>query len=236
MAITLLLFISTLPSSSGAGEVISYLPNETMRITVVCKDTSSALCSSSTACSLNIFYPNWTTFLQDQELTYNSTHFYYDTNSSWYTGVYHAVANCTDGTVYGVTDWDFYVGSPSTEVQEATTSRGIYILFGIAVLFFIAFLTIKQPTYKWSFFMFSLLFLVAALNIASISLRNEASSQNIINIFDTIGAISYYMIWFFGGLIIIIWILTFIASLADKKKMREYERIGQPWQPPGGFK
>lgn len=222
------LLVLLLPLCLGVGEELSYEPNTTMEIIIKCFDVNSNLCSDSTTCELDVFYPNMTNWIYNQTMTWNGTFFNYTAPETETLGVYHASAVCSDGSDSGYTSFDFYVGRPSTEVQSGITTTAIFILIIVAGLFFIGFIFVKKAPYKWSFFLFSLLFMVMTLNIASISLRNEAGSENIRNIFDQIGAGCYIMYWFIGGLFFFIWILTFIASLSERRHMKMAERIGMP--------
>jgi len=217
-----------LPSiNAQTDDKISYEPNETMHLVLICKDTNSNLCEG-TDCTIDVYYPNMTLYQQNKPMIHNSTNFYYDCPGVYLLGNYHAMANCSDGTTAGVTEWDFYVGRPSTESQSNMTILAIILLFALATLLFLGFFKTEKFIFKWSFFLFSLLFIVISLNIVSIALFNEAGTSTIRSIFDTLGAICYYMYWFIGGILLIIWILTTIASLADRKHMQQARAIGEP--------
>jgi len=116
--------------------------------------------------------------------------------------------------------------SISKEAQASSVTRSIVVILIIAVLFFIAFLFITHPPLKWSFFLLAIFFLVMTVNVVSISLSNEAGNKNISNIFDKLGALSYYMYYFVAGLIIFIWIFSIFNTLANKKTMREAYAVG----------
>lgn len=213
---------------SAVGEEVFFEPNTTMDLKVYCFDTSSALCDAGVSCYLNTFYPNMTPFKTGLYMSFNSSsnYFNYTINGTTIVGAYKAITSCNDSTNSGYSSFDFYVGRPSTDVQVKMIITAIVGLLIIASLLFVGFLKIESFPFKWTMFMFSFLFFLMTVNIISISLRNEAGNENIINIFDTLTAGCYYLYWFTGGLLLIIWTLTFIAQLADKKHMRMAEQVG----------
>lgn len=145
-------------------------------------------------------------------------------------------------------DIDFHInagGFESTDSRTSAANRGVLIIFGIAILFFVAFLfTPKEKTsqdemgnlvtsgnnrpFKWTFFLLSILFLTIAVNTTFISIYNDIGDTQIGAIFDKLGAFSYYMFWFSFGLLIFLWVFTTIASLADKRRMKQAESVGLP--------
>ena len=219
------MLILILPSCSSA-EQISFEPNTSMELKLFCFDTDTDLCGSGISCEVTVFYPNSTTYIDNQSMSQTGSYWNYTANASSTLGIYKAVANCHDATTSGYSSWDFYIGRPSTEVQEATTTRSIYILLGIAVLCFTAFLFISHPPIKWSFFLLAILFISITVNVASISLYNEAGNENIRNIFDKLGAMTYYMYYFVAGLIAFIWIFSIFNTLASKKTMKQAANVG----------
>lgn len=209
-------------------EELYFEPNETMDLKVYCFDVNNSFCNSTTNCQITIFYPNSTRYAYNQSMDYSNNYFNYTANASETLGAYSTIAYCQSGGSEGYLSFDFYVGRPSTDPQIKTTILGIVILLSIAALFFIGFLFIKKDLFKWSFFLFAILFFVITINIVSISLRNEAGSENIRNIFDKIGAVSYYMYWMCFGLIAIIWMFAVIMTIGNKWKMRRAAQVGQP--------
>lgn len=229
----LLLFVITIlvgtfvGSAYADGEELFFEPNKTIDIKAYCFDSNKSFCASGTSCYISLFYPNTTVFVDNATMSVTGSYYNYTRNGTTKLGVYRAMINCVSGsTAFGYKDFKFYIGRPSTYVQGKTTNQAIYILFGISILLFVGFLFIEKAPFKWSFFLFSLLFLVMAINVVSITLRNEAGNENIRNIFDTLGSICYYMYWFIGGLFLMIWVLTTLASLAERKNMQQAERIG----------
>jgi len=213
---------------SAEGEELAFEPNETMNLKFYCFNASKALCDSGTICQITIYYPNMTVFIDNQSASNSGSYWNYSATETNTLGVYSAMVDCQSGGLgYGYQGFKFYVGRPSTLVQGQAISRSLYIFFGIAILMFIGFLAMPKPLFRWTFFLFFLLFLVAGINMISISLYNEAGSEQMISIFDTIGAGSYILYWFFGGLIAFLWIFSIFNTLSSRKTMRQAAAVGQ---------
>ncbi len=211
------------------GEELAFEPNSTMDLKAYCFDVNESHCASGTACQISIFYPNTTVWIGNASMSVTSNYYNYTNTSPDTLGVYKAIIDCNSGAdSHGYEPFRFYIGRPSTYVQEKTTSTAMYILFGVAIILFVGFLFVpkEKASFRWTFFLLSVLFIVITINVVSIMLYNEAGNENIRSIFDTLGAICYYMYWFIGGLMLIIWILTTIATLAERKNMRQAEMIG----------
>lgn len=216
---------------AAEGEEMFFEPNTTMDIKVFCFDTDSSLCATGVSCKLDTFYPNMSPFRTNLDMQYQSTSNYFNysiINGTGFVGPYNAVATCNDSITSGYSSFVFYVGKPSTEVQVRMVTISIIVLLVVASLLFYGFLVIKSFPFKWSMFMFSFLFFLMVINIVSIQLMNEASNENVRGIFDTLAGGVYYLYWFTGGILLIIWVLTFMAQLADKQHLRMAEQIGTP--------
>lgn len=192
------------------------------------------ICDNCTFINISsILYPRNKTFaIQNVEMTSDGPQYNYtfcDTNIS---GKY--IVNMfgdEDGDT--LTDsFDFEVnpqGIESTEARTSSINISIIFLVLLGLLLFIAFLFTKNSApVKWTFFMFSIIFLVAALNIISISLSDIVVNPNMENFFDGITAIAFYFYWFVGGLLIIMWLFTFLNTWLFKKNMKRLQKFGGP--------
>lgn len=230
--ILLLLFgILLVANVMAIGEELSYTPNETMDLKAHCFDENKTECAPGTTCRITIYYPNNSVFVNNQSMFRDTgnTFYNYTAAATSTLGVYNAVIDCNSAaTASGYESSKFYVGNPSTEVQTMAINAALYILFGVAILLFIGFLFVKHVPLKWTFFLLSILFIVIAVNTVSISLRNEAGSENIRNIYDKIGAGAYIMYWVCAGLILFIWIFSIFNSISNKRTMEMARRVGQP--------
>lgn len=225
--ILFLLGIFLIGSVFAVGEELYFEPNTTIDLKIYCFDGNGNWCDSATTCQITSFYPNGSRFFFNKSMSLYGNYYNYTQTGNNILGVYSTVAYCLNGS--GSTDYesfDYYIGRPSTSIQQATITRGIYLLGGIAILLFILFLFIKQPTLKWTFFLFAFLFITITMNVASISLRNEAANENIRNIFDKIGSLSYIMYYLIGGLVAFLWIFSIFNTLSSKQTMRQAEQVG----------
>lgn len=187
--------------------------------------------ANATQCNITsiIYSPNSTTLLSDLVMTKRGVEFNYTflQNYTQSVGRYIVSGEC-DHIVWAY-DFDINIdGVYSTQEKTDTTNTGVYFLFGIGALLFIGFLFIEKPIFKWSFFLVSILFIVIGINVVAISIYNDLGDTPMGNIFDQIGAGCYYMYYLIGGLFLFIWVLTTIASIADRKRMKQAEDAGLP--------
>lgn len=180
--------------------------------------------------NITILYPN-TTILIDNELMTAGAGFIYYSLTATQTNLTGEYAVYVDGD--GLTDYQtsFVVNNNGENISDAaaeSVTRGIYVLLVISVLFFIGFYWNKEPVWKWTFFLLGLMFLIVTLNLVGISIHNYSLESDVFNVFDKIGAISYFMIWFVGGLLLMIWILKVLASLAERRNMAAAQAVGSP--------
>lgn len=191
---------------------------------------NGSYCSTSAICNLTVYYPNNSIFIDNAKMQNNYSYHNY-TFTTYTDGVYFTSMTCNDGGNSGSDTFFFRINSigiePSEEISQAV-NRGIYFLFGLSALFFIGFLVMNKFIFKWTFFLFSLLFIVITVNLISISIHNEIGHTNIGVVFDKIAASSYYFYWFIGGLLLIMWVFTTLASLADRRRMKQAEAVGSP--------
>lgn len=209
--------------------------NYTLELTMAHANLSTC---TDCSCTYSLYYPNGTVLVQDVNGVSSRGYCSY-TNFTNFSGIYGGEMVFNDSLDFGRVSFEMEVnptGVKSSEMKSAAVNRGIYVLFGIAFLLFMGFLfTPKEYSpFKWTFFLLSILFIVIGINIIGISIKSEAVSSNIVNVFDQLGAVSYYLYWFIGGLLLFIWILTTIASLVDKKNMKQAQAVGE-YTTTGGF-
>lgn len=120
------------------------------------------------------------------------------------------------------------IGIDSTQTRNDTIRSGIYFILALSAIFFFAFIFLDTniAALRWTFFILFILFVVIGVNMVSITLYNEMGNTHIAAIFDQLAAASYYFYWFIGGILLIIWVLTAVASLADRKNMKQAQATG----------
>lgn len=187
-------------------------------------------CSSSAICNTTIIYPNSTILINNKQMQNQIAFHNYTLNSSLVSnGEYETTITCIDGSQSGSETFFFEVnptGIRSTDQRQTATSRALYVIFGLAIIFFVGFLTFSNPPVKYSFMIVSIIFGVASINLAFQTLRYEVVSNELLDVFDFLSAASFYFYWFAGGLLIIIWILTFFNTMNESFSKQKYDKFG----------
>lgn len=198
------------------------------------KDSCIPIYQTCSNCSYNnitsIVLPNKSVDLLEVSMTKQGTYYNYTYCSANTSGEYFVNGRGDLNGVIGVWDYNFYInpqGIIATEERTQSTTRAIYFLFGIGLLLFVGFLFVKESKpIKWTFFICAVIFLVAALNIISITLTDEVVNPNLESFFDSFTAIAFIFYWFAFGLLILMWIFTFFNTYFYKKNMRNAQRYG----------
>lgn len=187
-------------------------------------------CSISSICNATVIYPNSTLLINNKQMQNQVSFHNYTLNSSLVSnGEYETIIICTDGTSNTFETFFFEVnptGIRSTDQRQTATSRALYVIFGLAIIFFVGFLTFSNPPVKYSFMIISIIFGVASINLAFQTLRYEVVSNELLDVFDFLSAASFYFYWFAGGLLIIIWILTFFNTMNESFSKQKYDKFG----------
>lgn len=196
-------------------------------------DFDGAICSSGASCNITINYPNSTTLISNNETTNLNNGYFNKTLSETQTntnGEYQACVFCSDKGINGTSCFVYEVNPPGIRPSDQKTtsiSRGIWFFFVIGILLFIAFLFVKSsvPT-RWTFFILSIIFFLIGLNIIFVGLQDEVVNPRLETFFDSFTAISFVMYWFMGGLLIIMWLFTFLNTWLYKKNLKNAQRFG----------
>ena len=56
-------------------------------------------------------------------------------------------------------------------------------------------------------------------------MAEEIMSSNLSNFFNFLAAVSFYALWFIGGLIFIIWFLTFLNTWLVRKNSLAFKKL-----------
>jgi len=224
------LFILVIPLISAASPAFYVERDSNYSLQFSC-NIDGSMCSNDANCNVTI--TNITTLMADMPTSnllnarfeYNLTQ-----NETAAPGEYSLKIDCIDGDLNGTSTILYEVngaGIRSSEQRTQALTRSVYFIFGIGILLFIAFLfTIQSIPAKWTFFIFSVLFFLIGLNLLFMGLQDEVVNPKLENFFDGFTAISWFFYWFAGGLLILIWALTFINTWLYKKNMRNLKRFG----------
>lgn len=144
-------------------------------------------------------------------------------------GDYYYIAQCNNSIMGGYVEVPFQITqSGDSPIEQSKTVTFALILFFIISFFcFMGFVSFSNNLYKWMFFYLGVLFMVLGINLVGISLRNEMVASNITTFFDNFGAVMFYVLWFIGGLLFVIWAITTIADIANRSTMRKAQELGE---------
>ncbi len=210
-----------------------YVPqNSNYSINFGC-EIDEAICSNTAECNVSIYFPNSTALIQQSAATnLNGGEFEINLtfNQTATVGEYKINFACYDSDTNG-TQTTYYEVNPSgirsSEQRTDTISRSIYFMAGIALILFISFLFVKTSIpVKWTFFAFSILFFLISINLIFTSLQDETINPKLETFFGSFTAISWYFYWFIAGLLLIMWILTFMNTWILKKNLANAKRYG----------
>ena len=229
--VILFLLILVIPLISA--ETAFYVPqNSDYSIRFNC-ELDNSLCSNTATCSVSIYYFNSTIIMKDAsssnlgngEFEINLT-----INETKNTGEYQLKMSCFDNDVNGSSTTYYEVnpsGIRSNQERTNTISRSVYFMLIIAVLLFLAFLFVsKSVPVKWTYFALSMLFFLISINLIFTSLQDETINPKLETFFSSFTEISWIMYWFIGGILIIIWGVTFVNTWIYKKNLENARRFG----------
>ena len=220
--IVILLMMLLIPCiSAGIEELGTFEKDECVELLQICSN-----CTFNNITS--IVFPNSTIAVEDVSMTRQDTRYNYTFCEANVSGVY--IVNGL-GDLDGTDEvWNYIfkinpTGIEATDQRTSSISRAVMFFLILAVILFIGFLFLNfSPPVKWTFFIFSVIFFVSALNIISISLADEVVNPNIESFFDSITAISFIFYWFAGGLLILLWIFTFLNTFFFKKNLKAAQK------------
>ena len=226
-----LLILFIIPFISA--EIAFYVPqNSDYSIRFNC-ELDDSLCSDTANCNISIYYFNSSIIMKDKgstnlgngEFEINLT-----INETRNTGEYQLKMSCFDNDVNGSSTTYYEInpsGIRSNQERTNTISRSVYFMLIIAILLFLAFLFVgKSVPVKWTYFALSMLFFLISINLIFTSLQDETINPKLETFFNSFTATSWIMYWFIGGLLIIIWGITFINTWIYKKNLENARRFG----------
>jgi len=215
-----------------AAESSFYIPqDQNYSIKFTC-EIDNAICSATATCNASIDYPNSSSLISNEQTTLIGNSRYNLSLNSNQTSLagdgYTLALLCFDGNLNGTTTINFGInpsGISPTQQRTDTITRSVYFIFVISLILFIAFLFTKQSTpVKWTYFAISILFFLIGINIIFIGLEDEIVNPKLSTFFLTFTAISWYFYWFIAGLLIIMWILTFLQTFFYNQNMNNLRR------------
>lgn len=226
MLLTLLVIPSILATDLG-----TFPRARTLDIKIPLFDQNLTHLNSATATRLTITFPNETILVANKSMTSNENFFNYTLNETEtnFTGQFTGRLLFSNGNSSGYTEFTYTLnptGIPPTESRTNALTRTIYLFFLIAILLFTAFIFIKMSLpAKLTISSIGLIFLMIGFNTVFISLQDEVVNPKLETFFETFTVVSYYLTWFIGGMLILMWLLTFFQTYFYKKLQRDSARF-----------
>jgi len=225
-----LLLILVVPIISA--ETAFYVPEDSEYSFRFNCEIDDSICSNTAACNLSIYYFNSSIILKGNATNLGNGEFERNLtiNDTKDSGEYKINVVCYDGGVNGSSIIYYEVnpsGIRSSQERTNTISRSVYFMLIIAVLLFLAFLFVgKSVPVTWTYFALSMLFFLISINLIFTSLQDETINPKLETFFSSFTATSWIFYWFIGGLLIIIWGVTFVNTWIYKKNLENAKRFG----------
>ena len=187
---------------------------------------------AGTTCNISIMYPNQSILIDFKAMTEQPSYFNYTLNSTQTSlkGDYDYCITCKSPSGYNKTDcFDLLINLGGVEPNESRTSAislVILLFFILSLAFFVAFLLSKQLVIKWSMLLFGAIFLLTAVNFTFISVQDEIVNVKIENFLSGFTAISFYIYWFLGALLGVLWLVSLIVTVAKRKELAKEKKYG----------
>lgn len=197
-------------------------------------NSTRAKTNLTTSCALHVYnQTGWDIEIGNQWMefeTYNGIDFAktIDGKNFSKTGIYGYVIQCNSSTEVGFYENSFEVtptGIESTIQRTLTNTFSIFSMFLVSLMLFVGFMFIKNSPIKFSVATLSAIFFLIGINLILNLLTNEVVDPNMVTLFDTISAASYYFYWLGGGLILILLFimgLMTVKEVIEKNKVRKY--------------
>lgn len=197
------------------------------------QDECVELLQTCSTCTYNnistVIYPNSTVALSESIMTRDGNNYNYSYCFTAPVGEYlvngHGDLDGTD------TIWN-YGFSITPSGKDTTTGNAILVFLAVLLFFilgtlgFIGFFKSAKMQIKWTLGLAGFIFFLAGLNLISALIPDALVNENVVTFFDGFTAISFIGFWFAFGLIIIMWILTFFATVLYKRNKRQMEKYG----------
>jgi len=128
----LILFLCVLPIIYAADPAFYFKEGSSAVIKTPCKN-NGVLCNVSTECNITINYPNLTTLISNQQMSYSTPYYIYTTSILNKTGEYPTLVYCCEGNDCNSALFSFMVNSNGSETNNDVMPLLIFFIFMIIV-------------------------------------------------------------------------------------------------------
>lgn len=222
------------PLVSSIEPEFTFPKNSNVTLPITCFDSiSGQICDNAYVCSVTVSYPNGTTFLNNASALRTTNIYEINLTQNSLSGFYPYTPHCSNGTSGGVSETQlYYLVTPSgiefSDTKTTALSRSIYIIFAIALILLISGFLFKGPLpIKYTLLIIGGIFILVTINLVFVTLQDAVVNPAIEGFFDFFVAASWYMYWFAGGLIILLWFVTVLNTFMRKKTETLLRRFGE---------
>ena len=171
-------------------------------------------------CNISVYFPNNTILINYREMTNQGNFFNYtlNPNQTSQKGDYKYCISCSSEGLNQSSCYDYTInlgGINPSQIRTDSSSRTIYIFFGLAFFCLVGFFIIKKLPVKISLFLIMFWFILMGINSAYILMQDEVLNSNVESFFSFFLTISIYINYFIFTSIIIVWMVTFFVTIKD---------------------
>jgi len=142
-------------------------------------------------------------------------------------GIYGYGVQCQDDGVGGALSGLWEVTSSGRSV---TISSGfvifllIFFFCSIGVFFFMKGFKTSQPLLRWTYMFGTYMFFLISMNLLTLTVADTSINPSLVSFMDSMTAYAFYVMWFYGAFLLIMWIITFFVTLKDRMQLKKMER------------
>ena len=209
--------------------------NENYKFSIPCFacEGCGEYCSPTSECNITIESPYGDILINNEKMTNQIAFHNYTLNSSFTneSGKYTRTIACIDGSKNGSYIDSFICNVPgiqSTNTRSDSITRAVYLFFLLGILLIVGGFFTRRKFYpiKWSLWILGSISIIVSINLISVSLRDEFVNPAVVSLFNTLTAITFYLIWFAAVIVFLMWILSILFSIKNMVSQKKIERFG----------
>ena len=205
---------------------LSFPPDNPADVKVSCFDSQKDLCSSSVNCNITILYPNGSTLVAEQPMSFNANYFNYTTETLVVKGEYNSIVACDSGATNGYKSFAFYV--TNYPVIQGSSNQGI-VAIGILASILLISVIFMGVGFKFSGQPISLFFILMSFIFILITVMMGYNYASDILVSDSASGFQFmlYRVLFWGLFAVALITLTFltmktIGEIRERKSLIDY--------------
>jgi len=229
---TLLVIVCTIAlASTTVSATKTYEQGEAIVVSEPCYN-DGYYCSDTAECNITFLKPNDNIILANQQMTNQNSYHNYTLNETFANNTgsgFSYCITCVDSGKNASKCFDYDItasGTPLSQTRTDAVSRSIYFIFGLALVLIIGSFFVKSTPIKLTLLIFGFMIILVSINLVFVGLQDEVVNPRLEGFFDFFTSASWYLYWFAGGLLGIIWFITVIQTATTRKKEKNLRRFG----------